>query len=463
MIVAGASLADMARSMGKTRTAIQKKRSRMVDVGRLSKDHKTVYPHTEPPPDDETEISLVREEHGNILEITSKSARIKTLPQLIEAAEIDLEIWAIERHIINKWEVAGKFGSAPDQYFEVQDLWQVKAWLVKKRPLALEPVVSPVVISVKLPKRTKKKESPHYCQGLLLPDPQFGFKKSLRTAKLDPFHDRAALDIALQIAQDYELDFLAWLGDFMDLADWTDKYTRSPNFYWTTQPAAIEGKWWLTQFRMADPHPTEMFLIEGNHETRMRTQIMNHFKEAYGIRSVDALDLPPLMSIPRLLALHDLDIEWVGDWPNGEVWLNDYIACEHGPLARGKSGATVSAYVQEVNETRIIAHIHRIESASRTVHERTSQRTVSVISVGCLCRVDGAVPGKRAKVNWQQGIGFVEYYTDGRSDHVVTAIPINNGQALFRGKLYVARDRVEELRADVLGMYPSDEAIGWNF
>ncbi len=401
------------------------------------------------------------EEKGNTMVLTSKGSRVTTLEGLIEAAKVDLDTWLIERHIVNKWEVAGKFGSKGDEHFQLQDLWQVKAWLVRKEPIAIFPVISPVVIKV-LPLTVAKSRSGLVGakRGIVLPDPQFGFTKSLRTAKLEPFHDRTALDVALQIAQDYPLDYVCWLGDFFDLADWSDKFTRDPNFFWTTQPSAIEGKWWMTQFKMAVPE-AKTILLEGNHEARLPNQLIQHMKEAFGLRSVDNLDLPPLMSIPRILALHDIEVEWIGDYPNGQSWVNDYIVCEHGDIARGQSGATVSAMVKNANETKIIGHIHRIESATRTIHEKDGPRSVAVHSVGCLCRVDGIVPGKKARNNWQQAIGMIEYYDDGRSDHTIVPVPINGGRAIYNGKLYEARDRREEIIKSTADQY--QDGTGWNF
>lgn len=379
-------------------------------------------------------------QEGNNLEIESKSVRIHTLEQLIEVCGIDLDEWAIERHVINKWEVGAKFSDE----LVVTPLFQVKAWLVKRNPEPIEPVVSPVHITVV---RERIKSGPHKVDDLLLalalPDPQVGFHKSLRTGKLSPFHDRAALDVALQIAQDYKFSKIIWLGDLLDLAEFTDKFIRSPNYYWSTQPAAIECKWWMTQFRDADPE-SEQYALEGNHDKRLMDHMLKHFKEAYGLRSVDNMDLPPMMTIPRILALHDIDVEWVSDYPNGEVWINDRLACEHGALARAKSGATAAAVIMDAQESRIFGHTHRLESATKTIHKRNESRTINVWSMGCLCRTDGVVPGVKARQNWQQAVGFIEYTEAG--EHTITPIEIANGQAIFRGNRYVARDRMEELR-----------------
>jgi hypothetical protein len=391
-----------------------------------------------------------------------KGGRIKTLEDLLAYCEVDLSVWEVDHYLLNKWEVGAKFGVKGNEEIVVEPLFQVKVWLVRKKPIAVDPVVSPVELTVTPAVKAPLDDvySPELERALILPDIQFGFMKSLRTGKLVPFHDRAALDIALQIAQDYAFDTEVILGDLMDLADWSNKFARTPNFYWTTQPAAIEAKWWLTQFRMADPG-ARMSLLEGNHEQRMPKQLLEHLKEAYGLRSVDALDLPPLMTIPRILALHELDIEWIEDFPNGQVWINDWIVCEHGPLVRTKSGATVSALIQEIQETHIIGHNHRVESASKTLHTRKGQRTVEAWSMGCLCRVDGVVPGKKARQNWQQAIGIVDYYPN-RSEHQVMAVKINGGKALYGGKLYEARPQLQNLKRDIKKLYPEDEP-GWRF
>ena len=80
-------------------------------------------------------------------------------------------------------------------------------------------------------------------------------------------------------------------------------------------------------------------------------------------------------------------------------------------------------------------------------------------SMGCLCRVDGKVPGVKARQNWQQAIGFVEYLKTG--EHTITPIEIVSGRAIFRGKMYEARDRLDDLRRDTAGR--AGEKADWNW
>ena len=51
----------------------------------------------------------VQSEHfTNRATVESKSPRIKTLDQLLEACEVDLETWRVDHYILNKWEVGAK-------------------------------------------------------------------------------------------------------------------------------------------------------------------------------------------------------------------------------------------------------------------------------------------------------------------------------------------------------------------
>jgi hypothetical protein len=73
------------------------------------------------------------------------------------------------------------------------------------------------------------------------------------------------------------------------------------------------------------------------------------------------------------------------------------------------------------------------------------------MSPGCLCRVDGAVPGVSSRPDWQQGFGVI---TRHRETGATTMHPvqIHDGIAMYGGKTYSGVDRTAEI-ADALG-YP---------
>lgn len=63
-------------------------------------------------------------EGGGIIDATG-IVHVKTLDQIIAEAKIDLQIWEIDRHVINKWDVTNAEGKKWQN-------WQVKVWLKKK-------------------------------------------------------------------------------------------------------------------------------------------------------------------------------------------------------------------------------------------------------------------------------------------------------------------------------------------
>lgn len=364
--------------------------------------------------------------------------RIKTLEQLIEVCKIDLDEWIIERHVINKWEVGAKNTA---KNVVIHPLFQVKAWLVKKYPEILKPVISNVEIkssSFRYSKPKKIKQG----QVLVLSDIQFGFLRNLRTNALVSFHDRQALAVVLSLVEYINPTMVAILGDTLDFAEWSDKFIRSPEMYNTTQPALIEASWFLSQIRQRLPK-TPIYLLEGNHEGRLTKAINKQVPYAFGLaRPYDGL---PVLSVPNLLGLEDLGIEYIGDYPKGELWINDTLRAIHGNKVRSKSGATASAVLEDAQTHTIFGHVHRSEMASKTLHDYSGARIVTAFSVGCLCKIDGTVPGAGSKMNWQQGVGLINY---DEQFVAITPIPIEQGVAMYDGRHFKGKDYLNKLKSD---------------
>lgn len=73
---------------------------------------------------------------GDSWNISIPSTRICTLDQLVEHCKIDLQLWEIERFICNKWEVGAKLGKPGKEKLVAEPLFQVKAFLKKKKAIA---------------------------------------------------------------------------------------------------------------------------------------------------------------------------------------------------------------------------------------------------------------------------------------------------------------------------------------
>ncbi len=415
-----------------------------------------------------SEESKVKEEEGLLYKTTTedhyqtldiKLSEIKTLDEMLKICRVDLSVWEVERWLINKWpgyrrneqkDITWTDGKADgftrtDGKLTIEALFQVKVWLKRKVPLKPEIVLHPIelTITTSKPAKIERKEIE---TAVILPDMHFGFSKDINTGELAPFHDREALDVALQIVEYINPDKIVWLGDILDLPDWTDKFLRSPEFYWTTQSAVIEAVWWLTQFGFAGANAKKLLLF-GNHDDRPRKAIISSLKSAWNLKPADELDLPPALSIERLLCLDKLGIEYVTAYPGGEVWINDDICCIHGNIARQNSLATVIKLISNSVVTKIQGHIHRIEIAMRKIQMQGGAKSIYGVSCGCLCKIDGSVPGSNKDNNWMQGLGVV-HYSDDLCNTIPIPISIDQGKAVYDGVLFTARDQLETIKKD---------------
>jgi len=391
--------------------------------------------------------------NGNTATAWSKSERITTLDQLLKVCGVDLDVWKVDRYLVNKWEVGAKpewkdltwqAGAIVEGHIHaegliVEPLFQVKAWLVRREPEPVQPVIAPIEcrVSFNAPPQGK---SEGIQRALVLCDPHFGYRKNVATAQLKPFHDRRAIDLALQIAAACEPDRIDWLGDIFDMAEWSTKFLKSPEFYWVTQPALLEAHWTLTQFRMACPSAI-ILLYEGNHDDRLRRAMLEHLPVAYGLRAVDQLDVP-VVSFKNLLALDALGIEWVGHYPQAGTWLNDELKLAHGERLK------TADVVRRSDVVEINGHSHRLEWTSRTRFPRGKPHSIFAFSAGCLCHIDGRVPSAKAQSEWQQGCAVVDYDSDGNMCSVAPVL-FNGGKAMWNGRVFEARDRRDDLGTDL--------------
>lgn len=275
-------------------------------------------------------------------------------------------------------------------------------------------------------------------------DTQIGYRLH-PDGTLDPFHDDAAMDVFVQVCRHHQPDKVQILGDFLDLAS-QGRFAQEAAFAQTTQHAVNAGHAFLAKLRAACPD-AEIVVIEGNHDKRMQNFIETNAIAAFGLKRAGLPESWPVMSLPYLLRMDELNIQYVDAYPAATDWDNDTTRNIHGTKANSR-GSTTAQYVTELPHLNTWAgHTHRVEVTYRSV---TGARGHAVESYsanpGCLCRVDGAVPsvngaigadGNAAHVveNWQQGIGFA-YYKDAESwPHVYR---IRNGRTLINGTEYTS-------------------------
>ncbi len=424
---------DVAETLGGDRNLAERYRSkarRFAEVNDLETSGvKTVVPTTAG-----EEVS--RETLDNELILTSKGkGLIRTLDQLIKVCEVDLDSWVVTRQICNAWSVG--FINASSELEHGQNI-QVKAWFTKRCPEIIVPVVRPIQYSG-VAYASPVPEFNESRRTLVISDPHFGMSKRLDNAKLMTFHDRRALSIVLQYIEYADIDEVVFLGDILDLAEWSLKFVRSEDMRQTTQPALLEAHWFFHQLRSRWPD-MPITCLQGNHDTRIQRAVEANLPQAYRLSkaSIEFVQMP-VLSLPYLLGLEELGITWYDDYPDNEYWLGE-LKLEHGDIVRTPSGATVQAML---NNTKVMynvafGHAHRRERAARAIWGLYGRTEIEAITAGCVCKVTGEVPAQKKKPNWAQGLLHVDSLSDGPYDARI--LKINEGRMLADGHEYVGED-----------------------
>ena len=373
--------------------------------------------------------SMVEELNYVYINDNVATGKAPTLEELLKKFDISEDDWKVTNFKVNQWDVSAKEEIDGKISWNTHTNYQARATLVRKIPVKCDfPVVQganiePIKFNIKIPKRDLKVD-------VVLPDAQVGFKKDFNTGELAPLHDLKAIAVATEIVKEIRPNRLILLGDMLDLPDWSTHFVRSPEFYFTTQPSLDWLASWISELR---PYCNEMVYIEGNHEKRMIDSIVQNTIQAYGIKPANEPDVPPILSVPYMLGLHKMGVEYVGNYPHGEFYVNDNLVCIHGNKVGPKSGQSVMKMLDSPRISVIQGHVHRLEMGHKTVWTHGQPKIYQAISLGTLARIDGIVPGGGTRYNWQQGFGIVEY---DKERFQVDSIGIYDGKAIFKGKLY---------------------------
>lgn len=255
--------------------------------------------------------------------------------------------------------------------------------------------------------------------AVFLPDPQIGYRFT-DDGELEAFHDEDAMQIAVQHVARLDPDFVVHLGDLLDLAPFS-RFAREPGFRGTTQPTLDRAHQYLAEVK-AVAEGAEHVLIAGNHDVRIEREVAKLLPEVAGLRQPGSKHAA--LSIPALLGLDALEIQYVGGYPAGEFWLSDQLRAIHGnTVASGGSTAAKIAGSTVGPFSTVFGHVHRSEFHTQRVRTgRDSSALIWAASPGTLARIDGAVPSFHSGVeqgasvyeveDWAQGIGVARWVGD---------------------------------------------------
>ncbi len=345
----------------------------------------------------------------------------KDVEALVQERGISLDEWVVERIVVNEWD---GFTKLDDGTVAAVPLRQLKVTLKRRIPAELIlPAVHTDVPVVKRPAQPKSSPELWFLTG----DDQ------------EPWGDPVLRHLITEWVATNTPPQAIHLGDLMDLGPLS---RHRPNPVWdaSVQDGVNAGYARLRAYRDASPG-TEWRMLPCNHGERLRDYQLAHAAHLYGVRpaDVDGVQLPAALSIPGLLHLEKLGIEYLGnsgDYEHVEADIvPNYLVARHGFVTGANSAAKTA---DRLGKNVITGHTHR-----QRIHWVTESRfgktlTFQAVEAGCTCRLEGGL-GYVVEPDWQQGFATATVWPDG--SHVIEHASYTDGVLRWRDQRFEPRLR----------------------
>jgi predicted phosphodiesterase len=352
--------------------------------------------------------------------------RVTSLDELLDRARVDRSEWAVGRYEVGTYEVTMR---GPGDRPVTVPMWRVRATL-QRRPDADLPDLSTLPAA---PRATSASVDPGAC--LHIPDSQHGYVRR-EDGTLAPLHDPRAWAVAVEAARQLQPAIIHLCGDMLDLAAWSMTYPRARQHVDTTGHTLTTLHGDIRALREAVPGARIVY-TSGNHEHRIDRALVASMGELAGLHAVG--DDAPLVSVPRLLALDRLDVEWHPY--ESDVWIGgadrQRVRLTHG-AKHGRPGQTVARYLADVSmggDCTVVGHTHSAEVAYQRIVGPDGERVVYAMSPGTLADIAGDIPAAIApqRRTWTQGLGVTRWDDAGRAHGAV--YPLVDGRCIIEGRV----------------------------
>lgn len=252
-----------------------------------------------------------------------------------------------------------------------------------------------------------------------------------------PYHDPKAVEVMLQIAEDFKPDVLVINGDFCDWRTLSDHYPARDEEGSRLVPSLKQEV--AIQRGVLDEivrrvKPGEIYWNDGNHEFRLNKML---WKQPTIVQLLGFKDVAAKLTVGELMRFDAYGIKYTGEYPNG-FWLRKEVWIEHGFNTSLKAGYTVSRLLDARNASVIVGHCERLA----VVWKRAIDRKMFGIEGGNLSilgekggkGIYSTVPHTAPELmNHQQGFALLTRHA---GQWYPEAVPIHHGVAVWRGKVY---------------------------
>lgn len=342
-------------------------------------------------------------------------AELGDIDGLLRRRGLDPADWVVKSATVNEWEGPSQDGTKTYR--------QLKIHITKKFAY---PVVTCAALPPKAPEPARIKVSEPRLIAL------FGCAQA-------PYHDEDLHKLTLRwLAHNKPAEWI----DLGDLADFStiSRHRDNPAFSAAVQECVNAGFRILSDRVQVLPTARRR-LLKGNHDDRIRTEVLNRSERMHGLKAgwLKGEEPPEYYqySLYHLWHLERLGIEYVesdrdGDYEQALIELSPKVEVRHGHLI-GKG--TSANMLRDVGRSIAIAHTHKQEVYEETVYRNGVPVRMSAMQIGTLCNPHGGL-GYAVNPKWQQGFGTVTIWPSG--EHVMELARFHDGVLSWRDQRWAA-------------------------
>lgn len=325
---------------------------------------------------------VTEETDGNVKTIEGEA---RNPEELMRSLGVDPDEWEAEKCVVNQW----------------ADYTQLKVQLRRKTPLDL--IVPAQEVEYQHPGfLAAERDDDEPFLVVICGDQQAPFQD-------EQLHERFCMWLADNVPEAGVL-----IGDTLDLPS-ISRYRDNPEWHASVQECINSGYNLLRDYVRASEQTTWTKLL-GNHDERIRNEILNRAERLYGIRPADVDDEQPALqalSIRNLLRLDSLGIDLVepdGGYEHASARITDKLAARHGWLSGNN---TAKKTLDRLGHSAFVGHSHAKSTYYDTIWDIDGSPSTRVaMEIGTMARIRGGL-GHTVNPNWQQGFATATIWPDG--------------------------------------------------
>jgi predicted phosphodiesterase len=238
--------------------------------------------------------------------------------------------------------------------------------------------------------------------------------------------DDRAEAVLLSVLEHFEPDVVVHVGDGVDCYT-ISTFDKDPHRKESFQDEVDASRTHLARARAAAPSAA-FYLLEGNHEARLRKSIWKSMGSMREIAKLRAFQ--ESITWPHLLQLEQLGIQWIPEEEQPLRGVFPKFLLKHGTLVRKWSGYSARGEWEKYGKSGASGHVHRL---GMFFHRDWNGNHVWV-ETGCLCDLD---PDYTRDPDWQQGFIVASFHRP-TGAFSLEPVYIHNGSALWRGRRFTS-------------------------